>query len=179
MRDFEIVVATDAERGIGKEGKLPWNLPGDMKFFRDLTTKTTKTGKENAVIMGRRTWDSIPSRFRPLPGRMNLILSRNKDLKFSSDILHAQSFEEALAMFDRAPLKDIIERVFVIGGAQIYQEALKRPECKVLHVTQLLESFDCDAFFPPYHVDFERIQLSKPAKDGNITYFFSEYRRQA
>ena len=178
MRDFEIVVATDAQRGIGKGGKFPWNLPGDMKFFRDLTTKTTKAGKENAVIMGRRTWDSIPSRFRPLPGRINLVLSRDKDIKFSVETLHAQSFEEGLSMLDKPPLKNMIERVFVIGGGQIYQEALKRPECKILHITQLLDSFDCDAYFPPYHVDFERVNISRPVKDGNITYFYTEYRRQ-
>ena len=179
MREFEIVVAMDAQRGIGNAGKLPWHLPGDLKFFRDLTTKTTAAGKENAVIMGRVTWDSIPSRFRPLPGRVNLVLSRTKDIKFSVDALHAVSFDEALSALDKAPLKNKIERIFVIGGAQIYQEAVRRPECKVLHVTQLLESFDCDAFFPPYHVDFAQVHVSRPLKDGNITYFFSKYNRQS
>ena len=173
-----MVVAMDAQRGIGIAGKLPWHLPGDLKFFRDLTTKTKTAGKENAVIMGRVTWDSIPSRFRPLPGRVNLVLSRNKDLQFPVDTLHALSFDEAFEMLDKAPLKNKIERIFVIGGAKIYQEALKRPECRVIHVTQLLESFECDAHFPPYHIDFDRLQVSKPFKDGTITYFFSEYRRQ-
>jgi len=71
------VVATERSRGIGKDGGLPWKLPGDMAYFKALTS-TTRDGKRvNAVVMGRKTWDSIPDKFRPLPGRLNVVLSRS------------------------------------------------------------------------------------------------------
>ncbi len=61
--------------GIGKDGKLPWHLPGEMAFFKELTSKTRDASKRNAVVMGRRTWESLPPKFRPLPGRLNVVLS--------------------------------------------------------------------------------------------------------
>ncbi len=63
--------------GIGKDGTMPWNLPGDMAYFKALTTQTRDSNKQNAVIMGRRTWDSIPAKFRPLSNRINIVLSRS------------------------------------------------------------------------------------------------------
>jgi dihydrofolate reductase/thymidylate synthase len=75
-RAFQLVVAAARNMGIGKDGGMPWNLPGDMAYFKDLTSRTRDAAKENAVIMGRRTWESIPARFRPLKGRINVVLSR-------------------------------------------------------------------------------------------------------
>ena len=70
-----MVVAATRALGIGKDGKLPWHLPGEMAFFKELTSKTSDAGKHNAVVMGRRTWESLPPKFRPLPGRLNVVLS--------------------------------------------------------------------------------------------------------
>ena len=74
---FQLVVAAGRALGIGKGGGLPWKLPGDMAYFKELTTATRGGGKRNAVVMGRGTWESIPPRFRPLPGRVNVVLSRS------------------------------------------------------------------------------------------------------
>lgn len=76
-RGFSIVVAACRNNGIGKDGKLPWSLPGDMAQFKRVTSQTVDQTKQNAVIMGRLTWNSIPDKFRPLPKRLNVILSRN------------------------------------------------------------------------------------------------------
>ena len=81
MREFELVVAGSLENGIGIKGELPWRLPGDMKYFKELTTKTQDFTKKNCCIMGKHTYFSIPQKFRPLPNRINIILSRNKDLQ--------------------------------------------------------------------------------------------------
>lgn len=177
MREFSIVVATDANNGIGKNGTLPWHLPGDMKHFRNLTTGVDEVGKKNAVIIGRKTWESIPPKFRPLPGRINIVLSRSSDLKLPVDVLRAKDFQEVFRLLEKPPLSQMVERVFVVGGAQVYKESLKHKECAMIYITQILNSFDCDAHFPDYHVDFERYEISSPQKEGDITYFFSKYRR--
>jgi dihydrofolate reductase len=71
----QCVLAATPTGGIGLDGGLPWRLPGEMAFFRDLTTKTRDAAKRNAVLMGRKTWDSLPPKFKPLPGRLNVVLS--------------------------------------------------------------------------------------------------------
>jgi hypothetical protein len=73
---FQIVVAATRKLGIGKGGTMPWKLPGDIAYFKELTTRTADPAKQNAVVMGRKTWESIPPKFRPLPGRVNIVLSR-------------------------------------------------------------------------------------------------------
>ena len=78
MVNFSIVVAMDEQQGIGKGGKLPWHIPGDLKYFKNLTTKTKLPDKKNVVIMGRKTWESLPQNFRPLSKRINVVLTRNK-----------------------------------------------------------------------------------------------------
>ena len=70
-----MVLAATPSGGIGLDGGLPWRLPGEMAFFRELTTKTRDAAKRNAVLMGRKTWDSLPPKFKPLPGRLNVVLS--------------------------------------------------------------------------------------------------------
>lgn len=135
-RSFQIVVAATRERGIGKDGQLPWKLPTDMNFFKTVTSLTTSATKKNAVVMGRRTWESIPDKFRPLRGRLNVVLTRSsrKSLGISpqhENVLVSDSFDSALALLAAPPLSSEVESVFVIGGGQVYRSVISLSLCPV------------------------------------------------
>lgn len=123
-KGFRIVVAATRSMGIGKDGQLPWKLPTDMKFFKKITSYTTSSSKKNAVIMGRNTWESIPEKFRPLPGRLNVVLSRSiKHIDSHGELIVSDSLDAALALLASPPHSTIVESVYVIGGGQVYRSA--------------------------------------------------------
>lgn len=126
QRTYQVVVAFTREMGIGKDGKLPWKLPSDMKFFKELTTNTSDPVKKNAVVMGRKTWESIPSEFRPLPGRLNVVLTRSGsfDIATAENVVICGSIASALELLAAAPYCLSIEKVFVIGGGEILRFGL-------------------------------------------------------
>src|SRR3989338_4041253 len=178
MTPFNIVVAMDQNRGIGRDGKLPWHLKCDLQHFKEITTKTRDKNKRNAVIMGRKTWDSLPSRFRPLPNRVNVVITRNDNLEFPQGVLRADGLEQALALLTEGTSSKTVESVYVIGGAQIFEQAIVRKECRKIYLTQILHSFDCDTFFPPF-VDYFQHEVSSPRYvENEISYLFVEYSRK-
>src|SRR3989338_2886942 len=177
MIPFSIIVAVDLKNGIGKNGALPWHLPTDLKHFKEITTQAHSKGKKNLVIMGRKTWESIPEKFRPLPGRINLVLTRNKSLVLSEGVLKAESLNDALALLNSGEWKKAVETVYVIGGAQVFKEALENPRCEKIYATHILSKFDCDVFFPPF-LDFFAETLKSPSFGENSTrYYFGVYNR--
>ena len=121
LKPLSLIVACSSDGGIGKGGQLPWRIPGDMAYFKRVTAETTAPEKQNAVIMGRKTWESIPAKFRPLAGRVNVVLSRTPaSLDLPSDVLGAASLPDALAAVDN---RADIDQCFIIGGAEIYKQA--------------------------------------------------------
>jgi dihydrofolate reductase/thymidylate synthase len=166
---LELVVAADSDRGIARAGAIPWRLPGDLRHFKQLTTTTTDTpGRENAVVMGRTTWESLPARFRPLPGRRNVVLSRAGQLALPDGVIHARDLDTALhALAGATPA---IERVFVIGGSQVYAAALDRPDCRRIHYTRIFARFDCDTFFPAFEERFQRAAVLLEAEEAGMAY---------
>lgn len=144
---FTVVVAMTASRAIGQQGQLPWGrLPKEMAAFRDLTRTTVDPAKTNALIMGRATFGSLPRR-RPLPGRLHVVLTRRPagTDAYPEGVLTASGLDEALALTAHA------EKIFVIGGAQVYNEAVDHPACAGIWLTQISDPDypDADAFFPP------------------------------
>jgi len=137
---FDVVVAHDLNRGIGINNTLPWRCPPDMAHFKTLTTGTSDA--LSTVIMGRNTWASLPEAFRPLPKRNNIIVSNT--LSDLPGALVAPSLNEALLLANPS------SNIFVIGGAQLYAEALAHEGCDTLHVTKIFKRCDCDTFFPDY-----------------------------
>ncbi len=169
-KTFSIVVAMDDRRGIGKNGTLPWHLPEDLKHFKDITAKTSGPSKKNAVIMGRKTWESLPGKFRPLPDRLNVVLSRNAG--FKAQALIEPTLERAMDVLDKDPK---IENIFVIGGAQIYTYALDHPLCRRLFVTFVGGDFACDAFFPPLPNRFKEVRRTPVLSGSGPSYCFAEF----
>jgi len=172
-RFFQVVVAATRGMGIGKGGTLPWSLPGDMAYFKKLTSTTSGRDMVNAVVMGRKTWESIPERFRPLPARLNIVLTRSEpaalppslaDAVQSGAAMVCGSLDHALESLEG---RTDVEHVFVIGGGQIYAEALAREECEAVHFTLVEGEHDCDTFIPDVyaHPRLKFWSASEPMRD--------------
>lgn len=144
MRSFTIVVAADDALGIGRAGALPWRLKEDMKHFRELTTGSGQ--EDNLVIMGRKTWESIPEKFRPLPNRLNVVLTRTKNSTTPGSQFTMNRLNDAIA-YDAG-------HSFVIGGGEVYAEAIEHPACGEIVITKVGGVYDCDTFFPRYDDKF-------------------------
>lgn len=173
MRDDQkvyIIVATDKNNGIGIDGKLPWKLKKDMQFFKDTTSEVWGEDAQNMVVMGRKTWESIPEKFRPLPDRHNVILSRNKSYK-AEGAKTVFSLGEALR---DAEMDEKIENVFIIGGAQIFEMALDMADG--IYLTKIDKEYECDTHLPelPERYFPEPERLGSEEEDG-VSYSFEFY----
>ncbi|KAF8402985.1 hypothetical protein HHK36_011079 [Tetracentron sinense] len=121
QRTYQVVVAATWNMGIGKDGKLPWMLRPGLKFFKEVTMATSDPVKKNAVVMGRKTWESIPLEHQPLPGRLSVVLTRSGsfDIATAENVVIYGSMASALELLAASPYCLSIEKVFVIGGGQI------------------------------------------------------------
>eukprot|EP00898_Chlorokybus_atmophyticus_P003407 jgi/Chlat1/4067/Chrsp26S04111 len=178
-RGFGIVVAATRSLGIGKDGTLPWNLPADMKHFKEVTTITAGKSKRNAVVMGRKTWESLPTKFRPLPGRLNVVLTRSKEISLPVEVLVFNSLNAALEELGSPAHREQIEGIYVIGGGQIFQEALASQLCEVVHLTQIDADIDCDTLLPPIDsTAFRCWSASSPIAQNGVRFSFLTLVRQ-
>ncbi|KAL4623211.1 dihydrofolate reductase-like [Arapaima gigas] len=155
-RTLSCIVAVCPDMGIGYKGHLPWHpkkLSNELKYFQKMTMTPTVQGKENVVIMGRKTWFSIPETNRPLPNRINIVLSQN--LKYPPAGAHylASDFDSALHLLDTEELADKVDQVWVIGGGSLYQELMESSSHHRLFVTRVLQQFHCDTFMPTISLD--------------------------
>jgi len=145
---FSIIVATDQNRGIAKDGQMPWpHNKADMKRFAEITTGTIDPNKHNAVIMGRKTWESLPKK-QPLVGRINVVLKREGEIEASPDnpVYTFNTLDAAMCVLAQ---DTNIENIFIIGGQDIYELAIKDPRCEHIYVTEFKKDFGpCDRFFP-------------------------------
>jgi dihydrofolate reductase len=159
-----VLVAAVARGGvIGRDGGLPWRLPEDARRFRELTIG-------HPVVMGRRTWDSLPDRFRPLPGRQNVVVTRNPGWR-AEGAEPVPSLDAALRRLDGS------ERVFVIGGAELYAQAL--PRADALELTEIDVEYEGDAFFPAWRrEEFEEVARDLHVSADGIPFAFATYVRR-
>jgi dihydrofolate reductase len=157
------LVAAVARGGvIGRNNAIPWRIPGEQAHFRDLTIG-------RPVVMGRRTWDSLPERFRPLPGRRNVVVTRNSEW-------HADGADRAGSLDDALKLLADDERVSVIGGAELYAVAL--PRADELLLTEIDLDLEGDTFFPPFDpLAFEEVAREEHVSEDGTRYAFVTYTR--
>jgi len=174
VRRFDIVVALDENLCIGKDGKLPWRLRGDLKYFRELTITPTMSREPNAVIMGRKTWESLPTRARPLADRVNLVLTKQERYRLPEGVLKAGSLDQALMMLSEFQIRNC----FVIGGGELYREAIEHQCLGLLYVTEIQAAFYCDAYFPEYRGRFKLESESRMHEENGLNYCFKVFSRQ-
>jgi dihydrofolate reductase len=158
MPEIVIIAAVAKNRVIGKDNRLLWNIPEDMAHFKALTAG-------HPVIMGRKTWESLPPRFRPLPGRRNIVISRQADYAAPGAEV-ADSLENALKIASTVAL------AFVIGGEQIYRQAMAVADR--LEITEVELEPEGDAWFP----EIATVEWKKTAKTELAGFSFVTYRRQ-
>lgn len=171
---FACVAAMDQERGIGKNGTLPWRLPRELQHFHEVTLDGSDDRHRNVVIMGRRTWESIPEDHQPLQERLNVVLTRNASYPLTDGVIRAESLDAVLALLDQ---RQDTGNVFIIGGSSVFAETLKHPGCMTLHLTEVEGSFDCDTFFPEIGEQFARVDESPVQTERGIRYRFVTYER--
>ncbi len=137
---FDIVVAADLEWGIGKANALPWpKLRGDLQHFKRITS-TASEGRRNAIVMGRKTWESKEVAGKPLPNRLNVVVSHGA-LELPAGVVLAASTDAALAV-------EGVETIFVVGGAGLLRDVIERPDLRYVYLTRIEQSFDCDITMP-------------------------------
>ena len=159
MKRLHLIFARSANGVIGKEGGLPWHLPEDLAHFKRVTSG-------HPVLMGRKTWDSLPPRFRPLPGRMNIVVTRQPGWQ-ADGALRAASLDEALLLVPSGA------DAWVIGGADIYREALPLAHSAV--VTEIDADFDGDAHAPQLGPHWQEIQRESHMAASGLRFSFVTY----
>lgn len=161
---ISIIVAKSVNNVIGIQNKIPWNLSEDLKRFKSITSNHT-------VIMGRKTYESIG---KPLPNRLNIIITKNNKKKFTEDnIIVVDSLSKALL---KSPSD---KEIFIIGGGQIYSEAINRNIPDQLIITEVLQTYDGDAFFPEINEKIYKLIDNSEilTTENNLQYQYKTYKK--
>ncbi|NIA02582.1 MAG: hypothetical protein GWP15_04300 [Nitrospirae bacterium] len=161
-----VIAAVDENFGIGKDNDLPWSFSKDMAFFKKTTTETKDPDKKNMLIMGSRTWESIPEKYRPFKDRKNAVLAWDPEYKAKGAAVYG-SIDEALDSAGRD-----VEDIFFIGGGMIYKESIKHPKLTGVYLTHIEKQYDCDTFFPKVPKKFSnKTVVNEDWEDGTKLVF--------
>jgi dihydrofolate reductase len=172
VSDFSCVLAVDRSWGIGRNNDLPWpRLPADLKHFARVTC-AAPDGKRNAVIMGRKTWLSMPEKVRPMPRRLNVVITRGR-LEVPEGVELVRSLDEAL---ERAESHLDVAGLFVVGGGEIFRQAFVHPRCGDVYLTRIDADFEADTFarLPP---EFVRAEVLGEHEENGVRYSIERWVR--
>lgn len=172
QKGFSLIAAMDQQRGIGIDNKLPWRLKGDLDYFSQ-TTIQAPPGKMNAVIMGRKTWESLPKKSQPLSNRLNIVLTK-QNYALPQAIIKAGSLEEALDFLKK---RNDLNEIFIIGGASVYDQSIHHPQCEKIYLTEVEGNFNCDTFFPTIPDSFKLVYISEQHEENNLKYKFLTFEK--
>jgi dihydrofolate reductase len=170
--NINIIVAFEGSRGIGFNNMIPWYFPEDLRMF----SKVTKGDNNNAIIMGRKTWQSLPK--KPLPKRQNIILSKTISNTSPSNIplYDNEIYFNDISLALEHCRDNTYDTVWIIGGSEIYKESLKTLPINFIYTTEIEKHYVCDTFFPVLSDDFtctnERIEIKD---DLTIKYKIYKY----
>lgn len=175
---YNVIAAVSKNGGIGYKGDLPWRLKKEMMYFNRMTSHVNRENTQNAVIMGRKTWQSIPDKYKPLNGRINVVISKTLDSVPEGVLLYTKLREALTAL----KLNKNIETLWVIGGSGLYNEAVKDKNCKHLFITKIDQEYLCDTFFPDIDMkEFEEtVEFNVPKgiqEENSIKYEFKVFKR--
>jgi dihydrofolate reductase len=156
---LHLIYARARNGTIGKDGQMPWHLPEDLAHFKRVTLG-------QPVIMGRKTWDSLPARFRPLPGRVNIVITRQTDWQ-AEGALRAASIEDAMRLCGDVP------DAWIMGGAEIYRQAV--PLASTAVVTEIDADFEGDAFAPTLSPAWQETARETHVAASGLAFSFVTY----
>jgi dihydrofolate reductase len=156
---LKLIVAHCKNKGIGKNNMLPWHLSSDLKHFKALTVGKTN----NSIIMGKNTWKSLNS--NPLPNRKNIVVSTtlNND---NENCIVKRSLQDAIAFSN----KNNFDETWIIGGEKLYKSTINTVDINEIHITEILEDFDCDTFFPELPSNYSAESVTHWRNENNISY---------
>ncbi|XP_071360616.1 dihydrofolate reductase [Trachinotus anak] len=183
-KPVRLIAAVCNGMGIGKDGKLPWHLPSEFQYFLNNVTRVSRPGKMNMVIWGKLCWYSHPEEVFPLANVLHMVLSTS--LNTVPDHAHflCRDFESAVCMAAEPPLADLIETIWVVGGTQVYKDALNHPWCDLVYLTDVMADFDCDVFFPDFDRGLFKAQERFPGvpsgiqEENGIKYKFQVFKKE-
>ncbi|XP_059964398.1 dihydrofolate reductase-like [Mesoplodon densirostris] len=184
VHSLNCIIAVSQNMGNGKNRDLPWPpLRNEYRYFQRMTTTSSVEGKQDWVIMGRKTWFSFPEKNRPLKNRINIVLSR--ELKEPPQGVHflAKSLDDALKLSEQPELTNKVDMVWIVGGSSVYKEARNKPEHLSLFVTRIMQELEGDTIFP--EIDLEKYKLlpeypgvpSDVQEEKGIKYKFEVYEK--
>lgn len=174
MKKINIIIAVDLENWIWKNWDLAWKISADLQYFKRITTTVENTDNMNMVVMWRKTWESIPEKFKPLPWRINVVLTRNKDFTDKWCISFG-SIDDIINEFDE--MKNI-ENIFIIWWASIYNQVLNNSLLDKIYITRIEKNFDCDVFIDKIPANFILESCSELYEENWIKFKFEVYKKR-
>ena len=168
---MNLIVAYCRNRGIGFQNKLPWKLSQDMNRFKNLTIGNGN----NAVVMGKNTWESLHQKYKPLPKRANIVLSTKYDNLFNNIDPNSPKFFSSFQSAEHYCSIAQTDNMWVIGGEMLYGETLKHRHLKRIYVTYIDNEFECDTFFPNIPDDFTLESESMWYSENDINFKYETY----